>query len=71
MRASLLLRIVSGIRENSWKHTVNNTISTFHDNAMLHGLNEFIVEKKLPDRMEQLPSTVSHQRVALLDTTFL
>ncbi len=71
MRVSILLRIVSGIHEDSWKHAVNNTVSTFHDNAVLHGLDEFIVEKKLPDRMKQLPSTVSHQRITLLDTTFL
>ena len=61
----LLLRIICRISKNTWINLVFYSVMANNHNAIYHGMNKIIVQKKPPDCLNELVVAVSHQPSSL------
>jgi hypothetical protein len=60
-----LFWIVGRVCKYPWIDPAPNTVVTCNNNSIFHGVQEVIVKDVLPDSLNELTPTVSHELAAL------
>jgi hypothetical protein len=67
----LLLRVISGVGEDSWVKAAFDVVKTFHDNPMVVSIHEFIIKYNLPLLVKKIPVAMGQGRSTELLTGML